>query len=730
MGAEKHLIRKTVASLQTNGMRATAQKVKAYLKSNREEKNLSRQQFEPFMDVLFINGCDPETVPHPPRYRVSHQKEQLLAYNIVANEVYYLHLRLEQVKQYRVFIFFRCPYTPTVGEFISTAKRLHKTVIFDIDDLVIDTSYTDTIPYVQALSKEEKAVYDDGVIRMGKTLSLCDAAITTTEGLAKELSQYVPEVFINRNTASELMLKYSEEACEKKKNKGDDSTKIRVGYFSGSITHNADFTLILPAVIRVLKENPNVELHIVGELDLPPELYSYKKQIVRRPFADWKTLPELIASVDINLAPLESSVFNEAKSENKWVEAALVNIPTVASNIGAFHCMIVDEETGLLCETTEEWYQALTKLIRDGAERERLARNAHQYCRNHCTTLSTGRGLANFIQRKMNPNIAFVLPSLNISGGIMVALKHAKIMYDQGFDVTLINEDPGSGWLTFEGHSFPVISRNHHPIFARIDKAVATMWTTVSFLETYPNIGERYYLVQNYELDFYKPDIFLRVQASQSYRPAQRIQFLTISKWCQKWLLEEYDQAAKYAPNGINTAQFLPHRRVLNGKIRILIEGDCSSYYKNVDESFRIVDQLDPARFEVWYMSYNADPKPEYRVDRFLHCVPYEKVCEVYSQCDILIKSSFLESFSYPPLEMMASGGYIIVVPNDGNREYLRDGSNCLFYALGNVDEAAEKIELLCRDEKLQNTLYYGGIETAKSRDWRTIQGKVLALYT
>ena len=53
-------------------------------------------------------------------------------------------------------------------------------------------------------------------------------------------------------------------------------------------------------------------------------------------------------------------------------------------------------------------------------------------------------------------------------------------------------------------------------------------------------------------------------------------------------------------------------------------------YYKNVDESFRIVDRLDPDKYEIWYMSYNAKPKAHYRVDKFLHQIPYEKVAEVY----------------------------------------------------------------------------------------------------
>ena len=41
---------------------------------------------------------------------------------------------------------------------------------------------------------------------------------------------------------------------------------------------------------------------------------------------------------------------------------------------------------------------------------------------------------------------------------------------------------------------------------------------------------------------------------------------------------------------------------------------------------------------------------------------------------------------------MMATGGYVVAVPNEGNKEYLKDGENCLFYEQGNIDEAVEKI--------------------------------------
>ena len=719
----RELTAKTLHTLKEEGIISVGRKAKSYVHTARTVGRDAKDRV--YKDVLFINGCD-ESVPHPARYRVTHQREQLAANNISTGEVYYVNLQLDQVRYYRTFVFFRCPYTDMIGEFIKLAKKLNKKVLFDIDDLVVDTKYTDTIKYLDSMSKEERALYDDGVMRMGRTLKLCDAAITTTERLAEELGHYVPEVFINRNTASEEMCALSKEALKNKTRKDDH---VGIGYFSGSLTHNDDFELVLPALTKVMEKYPQVQLHVVGELDLPETLQQYKARVVSHPFVDWKKLPSLIAEVDINLAPLEQSIFNEAKSENKWVEAALVKVPTVASNVGAFQRMIVSGKTGILCDTEEEWVEQLSRLVEDKKERDRIAENAHRYCTKKCVTVYTGFPLVKFIKKYTTPNIAFILPSLNISGGIMVALWHAVMLQDAGMDVTLFNVDNSIQWCTFKEHQIPVMSQDLRLVEGRIDKAVATMWTTVAFLENYQNIEKRYYLVQNFETDFYEPGVPLRVFANQSYIPKVPIQYLTISKWCEEWLRDDYEQIARYAPNGIEKANFPHHKREMNGKIRILIEGDCGVEYKNVDESFKITNELDKEKYEIWYMSYNAEPKDWYRVDKFLHKVPFDQVADVYNQCDILLKTSYLESFSYPPLEMMATGGYAVVVPNDGNKEYLVDGENCLLYPLGKIEKGIAAIERICTDKGLQEHLYECGIKTAQSRDWESIRKEIVALY-
>ena len=69
-------------------------------------------------DVLFINGCNINIIPHPYRYRVLHQMEQLNAGFIESDECFYENLDPLIALNYRVLIFFRCPWTEKIRDTI------------------------------------------------------------------------------------------------------------------------------------------------------------------------------------------------------------------------------------------------------------------------------------------------------------------------------------------------------------------------------------------------------------------------------------------------------------------------------------------------------------------------------------------------------------------------------------------------------------------------------------
>ena len=321
--------------------------------------------------ILIIDGVENQ-IPQCTRYRVINKAEQLRSFSHEVWTVNASDFQMGYAEYASQIIIYRTPYSEQFKQLIELAHKYNKPVFYDIDDLVYDTSYTDQLDYVKTLGKEEKEAYDSGVRSYGKLMELCDAFITSTTDLKNELLKLGKPVYLNRNLASEELISISEQAIDKTIK---DKKKIKIGYFSGSITHNENFDLIRSAILKILKEFPQTELHLVGHLTIPDEMKNYKKQLIVHDFLDWTLLPSLAAEMDINLAPLVDNVFNRAKSEIKWLEAALVGVTTVASDIGSFSEIITNETTGVLV-ADGMWYEQLKDLIDNKTKLEFLGNNA------------------------------------------------------------------------------------------------------------------------------------------------------------------------------------------------------------------------------------------------------------------------------------------------------------------------------------------------------------------
>lgn len=348
---------------------------------------------KPKEHILIIDGVE-NAIPQLTKYRVENKAEQLRS---LGYDVWIVNLsgfQMGYAEHASHIIIYRAPYNTQLSELIQLAKKYKKPVLYDIDDLVIDTKFTNQLSYVKGLSEVKKREYDQGVDSYGRMLRLCDGAIASTQKLQQELADYQSKVLLNRNLASNELIAISK---NDQKAYTDDNKVIKIGYFSGSITHNENFELIKPAILKLLNEFQNIELHLVGHLDIPSDLAPYKTRIKTHPFVPWKDLPELVSKVDINLAPLVNSIFNEAKSEIKWLEAALVKVPTLASDLGAFNEMIEDEKTGGLV-ADDQWYEKLRYWIQKPDLRKEIAENAYQFVLENCVTEKHEDELTQFIR--------------------------------------------------------------------------------------------------------------------------------------------------------------------------------------------------------------------------------------------------------------------------------------------------------------------------------------------
>jgi hypothetical protein len=154
---------------------------------------------------------------------------------------------------------------------------------------------------------------------------------------------------------------------------------LRVGYLSGTTTHDDDWRYVEPAVVDVLDRHPEVELWLAGHLPTTPELTRFGDRVRRLPFVPWQELPGMLRDLDVNLAPLEPhGRFNEGKSAIKWLEAALCGTVTVASPTEPFRLAIEPGVNGLLAATTAEWIDTLDRLLSDDLLRGRLGHRARR----------------------------------------------------------------------------------------------------------------------------------------------------------------------------------------------------------------------------------------------------------------------------------------------------------------------------------------------------------------
>ena len=127
----------------------------------------------------------------------------------------------------------------------------------------------------------------------------------------------------------------------------------------------------------MLFRTPDGALPLI-DTDEYPSLNGLEEQIEWRPLQPLMNLPAEMARLDINLAPLEvGNPFCEAKSELKFFDAALVNVPTIASPTGPFRRAIDHGRTGFLATSADDWYVYIKRLVQDAGLREQVGRNAY-----------------------------------------------------------------------------------------------------------------------------------------------------------------------------------------------------------------------------------------------------------------------------------------------------------------------------------------------------------------
>jgi hypothetical protein len=162
------------------------------------------------------------------------------------------------------------------------------------------------------------------------------------------------------------------------------------------------------------------------------------------------------------------------------------------------------------------------------------------------------------------------VPNVNICGGLAVILEHVNRLVRRGYDVIMISMQETSNkadW--FHNNLVSIYPLSSAP--ENIDILVATEWGTTYIVDKI-KANKKFYFIQSDESKFYE-DEDLKEKALNTYN--FNFEFITMAKWIQKWLKENFNRESAYVPNALNPA--IISRATLEpknpNKIRVLLEG-------------------------------------------------------------------------------------------------------------------------------------------------------------
>lgn len=260
-------------------------------------------------------------------------------------------------------------------------KSLGKKIVFDNDDTFhLDKEH----PFydLDAYGKEEDVITRNDLVH--NFITNADLVTTTTKTLAKEYSEFNKNVVVIPNCVS------PDDWDEPLRTKGN---KVRIGVV-GSVAYTQDANIIEDE-LRELSNRDDVQLVVFGLQSkehrktnkLVEEVYRREYElwdtldIEHTPFVDIKDYPDMLNELrlDIMLIPRKDCYFNKCKSNLKFLEAAMCEIPVIASSFEDAPYEDVPDDAIIKIPIGKSWKDSIGSLIASKSLRRAIGKRAKVY---------------------------------------------------------------------------------------------------------------------------------------------------------------------------------------------------------------------------------------------------------------------------------------------------------------------------------------------------------------
>jgi glycosyltransferase involved in cell wall biosynthesis len=242
---------------------------------------------------------------------------------------------------------------------------------------------------------------------------------------------------------------------------------------------------------------------------------------------------------------------------------------------------------------------------------------------------------------------------------------------------------------------------------------VATWWVTARYVwQASARRGIPAYFVQDIETSYYADDPDLQARVLASYRPEFHV--FTTSEWVQEQLRElGLEVKARVAP-GLDLDRFFPTDRTRHERALLALgRSNPLKDFPLTADAYRLLADPKP---ELWL--YGIEPELGEPLNASYHVRPSDaEVNELLNTATVFVQTSRHEGFCLPVLEAMSTGLPVVCTDAHGNRDFCRDGENCLMPE-PNARAVAVAIQRVLDDEALRGRLAEGGLRTAREHDW------------
>ncbi|CDG38615.1 MULTISPECIES: glycosyltransferase [Asaia] len=272
-------------------------------------------------------------------------------------------------------LFYRVPGIASVLSLISEAKRVGLQPRWEIDDLLFSKALYRRNGNLDTLDNTERQDLYQLADSYLLALQACGRGMASTEALAKEMRKIgIEDVLILENALDSQTLDVARQILANRVPRGDD--RIIICYGSGSRAHDMDFKIAETGLIAAMTAEPRLELLLIGPLKISTGFAHFGSRVKRVNELSYPAYLEALSKADIAIAPLEETLFNDCKSNIKFLEAAILSLPSICSPTDTYKRVIRTGENGVLARSAEEWRDALLTLAHDPALRERMGEAA------------------------------------------------------------------------------------------------------------------------------------------------------------------------------------------------------------------------------------------------------------------------------------------------------------------------------------------------------------------